>query len=325
MLKKKPDKKFDKKSDKKPRIAISAGEPAGIGPDICLLAHKQVSSLCQPVYFGDPNLFADRARLLGIDLAACQLDVSPIHLNEATQPSQLNKANATYVLDALRAATDACLAGDCAALATGPINKAVINEAGITFAGHTEWLAAHAGASRVAMMLASPALRVVLATTHLPLSEVPAALTRDRLTDVIEVTLAALQAQFGISQPHLLVCGLNPHAGEGGHLGREEIDLIAPVVQSCAKKGHNITGPVPADTAFTPASLEGIDAVIAMYHDQGLPVLKASGFGKIVNITLGLPIIRTSVDHGTALDLAGTGKADPGSFIAAVKAATELC
>ena len=306
-----------------PRIAISVGEPAGIGPDLCLLAHQQVASISQPVYFADPELMVSRASLLG--LTSCGLDLKPIQLATPSSPGQLDQANADYVLAVLAAATDACLAGNCSALVTGPINKAVINDAGIDFSGHTEWLAARTGASRIAMMLASPVMRVVLATTHLPLADVPAALSKQRLVDTLSLTHAALRDQFGISQPKLLVCGLNPHAGEDGHIGREEVNLIKPVVSSLVQHGYDIIGPVPADTAFTPSRLNGIDAVIAMYHDQGLPVIKASGFGKIVNITLGLPIIRTSVDHGTALDLAGTGKADLGSYFAAVETAIELC
>jgi 4-hydroxythreonine-4-phosphate dehydrogenase len=237
---------------------------------------------------------------------------------------RLDRHNAGYVLAALTRATDGCLTGEFDALVTGPVHKGVINDAGIPFSGHTEFLAERCKAKQVVMMLACPGLRVALATTHLPLAEVPRAITRERLTAVIEVLHADLRMKFGITNPRLLVCGLNPHAGEGGHLGREEIEIIAPVIRQLQQQGLPLKGPVPADTAFLPESLAGTDAVLAMYHDQGLPVLKARDFAHAVNVTLGLPFIRTSVDHGTALELAGTGRADPSSLHAAIDTALAM-
>lgn len=322
------------KSDGGGQLAISAGEPAGVGPDICLLAHGRLAAISRPVYFGDPRLFNARAAEIGIKVDFNNLssgafvqgafNVCPIDLEAPVVAGSLDATNAPYVLGALKAATKACLAGRCVALVTGPVNKAGINAAGITFAGHTEWLQEFTGASRVVMMLISPSLRVALATTHLPLSQVPKAITTDLLEGVIQVTCSELKKRFAIERPHIMVCGLNPHAGEDGHLGTEEIEVIGPAIRSLASQGLHITGPVPADTAFIRNRLQDVDAVVAMYHDQGLPALKATGFGEAVNITLGLPIVRTSVDHGTALDIAGTGKADPTSFIAAVETAMEL-
>ncbi len=317
-----------------PRLAISPGEPAGIGPDICIAAHTQISQHCEPVYYGSISLFEQRAGLLGktldindlgsADWSPGAFNVHDIQLAEDVEAGQLNTANAAYVIDVLTAATRACTTGEADALVTGPINKAVINDAGMPFSGHTEWLQEKTGTDRVVMMLASRSLRVALVTTHLPLSAVPAAITRELVIDVIRVTNDSLKAQFGIDEPRILVCGLNPHAGESGHLGTEEIEVITPALSTLLEDGINVSGPVPADTAFTPASLELTDVVVAMYHDQGLPVLKASGFGDAVNVTLGMPIIRTSVDHGTALDIAGSGKADAGSIVTAVEIAAQL-
>ena len=252
------------------------------------------------------------------------LSVFPVNLAAAAVPGQLDPANGQYVVDCLDQATDLVRDGHARALVTGPVQKSVINDAGIPFTGHTEWLAARCGVDQVVMMLATPGLRVCLVTTHLPLREVASALTREKLLRVIKITHQSLVSQFGIANPRMQVLGLNPHAGEGGHLGHEDDELIAPVLDELRREGIMLEGPVPADTAFNPDRLARCDAVIAMYHDQGLPVLKHMGFGRSVNITLGLPIVRTSVDHGTALDLAGTGTADTGSLAEAVSVALQM-
>jgi 4-hydroxythreonine-4-phosphate dehydrogenase len=289
------------------------------------------------VAFADPELLAARAARLGLPLRiepfdrsrppgrqrAGRLAVAGVPLARPATCGQLDPENAGYVLETLRQATAACRDGSCAALVTGPVHKGVINDAGIPFTGHTEFLAELTGAFPV-MMLACPGLRVALATTHLPLQRVSAALDAPLLTKVLEVLDHDLRQRFGCARPRILVCGLNPHAGEGGHLGREEIEVIEPVLRRLRAAGLDLVGPLPADTAFTPRALAGADAVLAMYHDQGLPVLKHVGFGHAVNITLGLPIVRTSVDHGTALDLAGLGTADSGSLAAAVECAAAL-
>jgi 4-hydroxythreonine-4-phosphate dehydrogenase len=256
--------------------------------------------------------------------AASELAILPVALAEVAVPGRLNVNNAPYILRTLDAAIDGCIAGHFAALVTGPVQKSVINDAGIAFSGHTEYLAEKTRTDKVVMMLATQGLRVALATTHLPLKDVAAAITDNELTQVIAILHRDLQLQFGIAQPRVLVCGLNPHAGEGGHLGREEIEVIEPVLKKLRARGMNLIGPLPADTLFTPKYLDHADAVLAMYHDQGLPVLKYKGFGQAVNITLGLPIIRTSVDHGTALDLAGTGNADLGSLRTALSYALTM-
>jgi 4-hydroxythreonine-4-phosphate dehydrogenase len=314
-----------------PVIAVTPGEPAGIGPDVCLRLAAQPPRDSALVFIADPDLLTARARRLGV---ATELPpwreprpgcfVLPVKAPRPAVAGTLDSANSPYVIDTLARATDGCLRGEFGALVTGPVHKGVINDAGIAFTGHTEFLANRAGARQVVMMLACPGLRVALATTHLPLADVPRAVTRERLTAVIEVLHADLRAKFGIADPRILVCGLNPHAGEGGHLGREEIDVIEPAIRALAARGLKLTGPVPADTAFLPASLAQADAMLAMYHDQGLPVLKARDFAHAVNITLGLPFIRTSVDHGTALELAGTGRADPSSLYAAVETALKM-
>ncbi|GAB4346618.1 MAG: 4-hydroxythreonine-4-phosphate dehydrogenase PdxA [Gammaproteobacteria bacterium] len=315
-------------------IAFTPGEPAGIGPDLCLslLRHPLRERI---VVVADPTLIRSRAQLLGVALETVTagdavaplppdtLRVAPVALRAPAEPGHPDPANGPYVLDALRLAAGGCLEGRFAALVTGPVHKGVINDAGVPFSGHTEFLAELTGGYPV-MMLACPELRVALATTHLPLREVPDALTAERLAQVIEVLDRDLRERFGIAAPIILVCGLNPHAGEGGHLGHEEQEVIEPVLQQMRAKGIRVEGPLPADTLFTPPHLERADAVLAMYHDQGLPVLKHLGFGRSVNITLGLPIVRTSVDHGTALDLAGGGKADPGSLFAAIDSAVAL-
>lgn len=309
------------------RLAITPGEPAGIGPDI-VLALAQHDWPAELVAVCDPELLQARAAALGlaVNLTEADFSASPqphragslkflqVKLASPVTAGQLNTDNAHYVLNTLKAATDACLAGQCQALVTAPVQKSVINDAGIAFSGHTEFLAERCGVEKVVMMLATRELRVALATTHLPLRQVPDAITRESLSQVLRITHQSLQQQFGIAQPRILVLGLNPHAGEGGHLGREELDVIIPTLDALRAEGLTLSAPLPADTAFTPKHLSQADAVLAMYHDQGLPVLKYQGFGRAVNITLGLPIIRTSVDHGTALDLAGTGGADTGSL-----------
>ena len=309
------------------RLALTPGEPAGIGPDLAVQL-AQTERADEIVVIADPALLQDRARQLGLpltlrefnpaDVAQPQrpgeLTVAPVPLRAPCEPGVLNPANSAYVLQTLDFAIAGCQAETFQGLITGPVHKGVINEAGIPFSGHTEYLADKTGTPRVVMMLATEGLRVALATTHLPLRDVADALNETLLTEVLDILHGDLQRDFGIAEPRILVCGLNPHAGEGGHLGREEIDLIEPVLEKQRAKGQTLIGPLPADTLFTPKHLEQADAVMAMYHDQGLPVLKYKGFGQAVNVTLGLPIIRTSVDHGTALDLAGTGRIDSGSL-----------
>ncbi|MDD5392361.1 MAG: 4-hydroxythreonine-4-phosphate dehydrogenase PdxA [Thiothrix sp.] len=321
------------------RIAITAGEPAGIGPDIILmLLQQQLWPEVDLVVIADPDVLQARAQQLGIQVhlriytpdavqPACKPGeylVLPIPCAAPVEPGVLNPTNAEYVLQTLRRATVGCLNGEFAAIVTAPLHKGVINDAGIPFTGHTEFLAELTHAPLPVMMLTADTLRVALATTHLPLRKVSDAITAELLEQVLRILHQDLQQKFAIPNPHILVCGLNPHAGEGGHLGTEELDTIIPVVRQLQQQGMNLTGPLPADTLFTPRNLQGADAVLAMYHDQGLPVLKHVGFGKAINITLGLPIIRTSVDHGTALDLAGTGKADTGSLREAIGLAVQL-
>lgn len=319
-----------------PRIALTPGEPAGIGPDLCIQLAQQALA-CQLVAVADPDLLQQRAEQLGLPLTiqifnsdqaveaqqAGSLTVLPIKLSEPAVCGRLNPANSPYVLEAIRQATLGCINGSFAAMVTGPVHKGVINDAGIPFSGHTEFIAELTGGNPV-MMLATPGLRVALATTHLPLSEVSAAITPESLATVIRLLDHDLRERFAIDQPKILVCGLNPHAGESGHLGREEIDTIEPTLENLRREGINLYGPLPADTLFTPKYLETADAVLAMYHDQGLPVLKFKGFGQAVNITLGLPIVRTSVDHGTALELAGTGQANLGSLQFALQTALDM-
>ncbi len=319
-----------------PPLVLTPGEPAGIGPDLVVQLAQQVRERPM-VTICDPLLLQARAEQLGLPLQiqdfnpeqpdvsrrAGEISVLPVPLSAAAEAGRLDPANARYVLETLHRAVTGCQAGEFAALVTGPVHKGVINDAGIPFTGHTEFLAGLTGGKPV-MMLACPGLRVALATTHLPLREVSDAIDKALLTQVIEILQQDLLNRFGLPRPRILVCGLNPHAGEGGHLGHEEIDIIEPVLQTLRAQGIDLTGPLPADTLFTPRYLEQADAVLAMYHDQGLPVLKHLGFGHAVNITLGLPIIRTSVDHGTALDLAGTGNATMGSLLAAIETAWEL-
>ena len=318
-----------------PRVAVTPGEPAGIGPDLCARLHAGHSD-AELVLIGDRTLLVERAGNLGFPLEPIPFDrrtpdtpvagrVSCLHLPLAVpaHPGRLDPRNSGYVIKTLEAACDGCLNNTFSALVTGPVHKGSINEAGIPFTGHTEFLAERCGGQPV-MMLAAPGLRVALVTTHLPLSQVSAQVTTGRLESIIRTLQRDLVRRFGLAEPRILVCGLNPHAGEGGHLGREEQDVIEPVLLRLRAEGMDIQGPLPADTLFTPKHLEQADAVLAMYHDQGLPVLKHKGFGRAVNITLGLPIVRTSVDHGTALDLAGTSIADFGSMRAALETAVRL-
>jgi 4-hydroxythreonine-4-phosphate dehydrogenase len=313
-------------------LALTPGEPAGIGPDLTV-AWAQRARRVALVAVADPDVLEARAAKLGLPLAidfdlsrpscgAGSLTVQPVSCAAAVRPGELDARNARYVLETLTTAVDGCLAGRFAGLVTGPVQKSVINDAGIAFTGHTEFLAQHCCSPQVVMLLVAGTLRVALATTHVPLSAVPGLITRARLSAVLDVLIGDLERRFRLPSPKVVVAGLNPHAGEGGHLGREEIDVIAPVCQAYATRG--VSGPFPADTLFTPARLRGVDAVLAMYHDQGLPVLKHVGFGEAVNVTLGLSIVRTSVDHGTALDVAGTGRADLGSLEAAIDLAASL-
>jgi 4-hydroxythreonine-4-phosphate dehydrogenase len=320
-----------------PRIVITAGEPAGIGPDLCAMIAQQ-SHAAELVVVADPDLLRARAATLGLPLAltpyeqvaapepqrAGELRVLPVPLAKPVQTGQLDPGNGGYVLETLRLAGAGCLDGRFDAVVTAPVHKAVINDAGVPFTGHTEFFAELSAAPLPVMMLAAGSLRVALATTHLPLKDVSAAITPERLAQVLRILDQDLRDKYGLTRPRILVCGLNPHAGEGGHLGREEIEVIEPVLAALRAEGLNLVGPLPADTLFTPRQLDGADAVLAMYHDQGLPVLKHVGFGHAVNVTLGLPIVRTSVDHGTALDLAGTGRAESGSLEAAIAEAIKL-
>lgn len=319
------------------RVAITPGEPAGIGPDLAV-ALAQRDWPVELVVCADGDVLRQRAAQLGLPLTlrdyqpgvapqpqqAGTLTLLPIATAQPVTAGELTVANGHYVLETLARACDGCLSGEFAALVTGPVHKGVINDAGIPFTGHTEFFAERAGGDRVVMMLATEALRVALATTHLPLKDVANAITHDSLHEVITILHQDLQQKFGIPQPHIFVCGLNPHAGESGHMGREEIDTIIPALDELRQQGLQLTGPLPADTLFQPKYLQHADAVLAMYHDQGLPVLKFQGFGRAVNITLGLPFIRTSVDHGTALELAGLGSAEPGSFITALNLAITM-
>jgi 4-hydroxythreonine-4-phosphate dehydrogenase len=308
----------------KPTIAITSGEPAGIGPDLCaLLANEEFAA--NLVILGDRDLIASRAAMRGINPGNLRIDSSPVAA--PVTPGRLDAVNSRYVLALLDRAVEGCRSGEFNALVTAPVHKGIINEAGIAggaFSGHTEYLAERTGTARVVMMLTGGGLRVALATTHLSLAAVPAAITRTSLAATLRILHADLIDKFGIAAPRILVAGLNPHAGEGGYLGREEIDIITPVVDQLKQEGMQLSGPLPADTLFTPRHLDHADAVLAMYHDQGLPVLKYASFGQGVNVTLGLPIIRTSVDHGTALDLAGTGQIETGSMRAAIALAIEL-
>lgn len=321
-----------------PRIIITPGEPAGVGPDIVLqMASRHFSA--ELIVVGDPDLLRARAKQLQcpIELSLCQLNkpaknhvpgtlkIIPATLSESCTPGVINPANSAYVIECLSIATDHCLAHHVDALVTGPINKAAINDAGIPFTGHTEYLATQCHANDVLMLFVVNGYKVALATTHIPLAKVPGSITISNLINTLTLLHTELQHRFNIKNPRILVAGLNPHAGEEGLLGREEINIITPALEQLRADNINVHGPLPADTLFTEKHLSQCDAILAMYHDQALPVVKYMGFSSAVNVTLGLPIIRTSVDHGTALDIAGTMQANPGSLIAAVNLAIELC
>ena len=316
-------------------LYITSGEPAGIGPDICLSLADRVDE--RPiVVLADIHMLKQRAEILNqqIELieyqgqsdtsAQGQLYVEHVALNTEVVLGKLNAQNSAYVLEQLHRSADYAMQGKSVGVATAPVQKSIINDAGIHFSGHTEYYQEFAGVERVVMMLATKTLRVALATTHLALRDVPDAITAERLHQVIDILIYDLKTKFKIDQPHILVCGLNPHAGEDGYLGREEIEVINPVLESYRAQGIDMSLSLPADTLFTPENLKDADAVLAMYHDQGLPVLKSQGFGEAINITLGLPFIRTSVDHGTALSLAGTGLAKSSSLHVAVDLALDL-
>lgn len=319
------------------RIAITPGEPAGIGADLLIQLVQQPQTQ-QLVAIADPELLQQRARQLDLPLTlvphdpslqptvtpVAHLSIVPESLPGTVTAGQLDPANAAYVLACLRRAVSGCQAGEFAALVTGPVHKGIINDAGLPFTGHTEYLAGLTGTPRVVMLLTAPGLRVALATTHLPLRKVADAITRENLVSTLTIVGQDLRRLFGITQPRISVLGLNPHAGEGGHLGQEELEIITPVIDKLRDAGMDLTGPLSADTAFNPQQLDQTDVFLAMYHDQGLPVLKHYGFGQAVNVTLGLPIIRTSVDHGTALELAGTGQAQTSSLEAAIVTAVEM-
>ncbi len=320
-----------------PVIAITSGEPAGIGPELCLRLLERSSDrhAARIVVLADRQLLAQRALQVGfcgelrdwnphLPPVAGVLDVLHLPLSVSSQAGRLDVANSSYVLALLDRALAGCQSGEFAAMVTAPVHKGVINDAGIPFTGHTEYLAEKTGTPQVVMMLAGGGLRVALATTHLPLKDVPAAVTQESLEQTLRILHADMTSKFGITNPRILVAGLNPHAGEGGYLGREEIEVITPVLDRMRAEGMTLLGPLPADTMFTPPMLALGDCVLAMYHDQGLTALKYASFGNGINVTLGLPIIRTSVDHGTALELAGTGRADPGSLFVAVEQAVEM-
>ena len=319
------------------RIAITPGEPAGIGPDLVLELTKQDWPV-ELVLCADPELILARAKLLGKNVELINYDpakpaqpqragtltIAPMAMAAEAIPGQLNEANGRYVLDTLQFACEKNMSADFSAVVTGPVNKGIINKAGVSFSGHTEFFAQQSETADVVMLLATTGLRVALVTTHIPLAYVAKAITEERLINIISIINAEMQTKFGIKKPKIYVCGLNPHAGEDGHLGREEIEIISPTLMKLRDEGMDLTGPLPADTLFQPKYLDDADVVLAMYHDQGLPVLKSVGFGSSVNITLGLPFIRTSVDHGTAIELAGTGTADAGSMFTAVNQAIEM-
>ncbi len=319
------------------RIAVTPGEPAGIGPDLIIQMAEQ-NWPTQLVVIADPDMLKQRAKQLGIDLdfdiynkddkpevhQKGRLTVLPVVVEEDVVAGELNVANGHYVVETLRLACEGNMNGEFDAVVTGPVHKGIINQSGISFSGHTEYFAAQSGTTDVVMVLATTGLRVALMTTHIPLAYVSKAVTRERILNITDILHREMQVKFGIEKPRIFVCGLNPHAGEGGHLGREEIDIIEPALDELRAKGMDLVGPLPADTLFQPKYLEQADVVLAMYHDQGLTVLKYKGFGNSVNITLGLPFVRTSVDHGTANDLAGTGDADQGSLVVALNTAIEM-
>lgn len=320
------------------RFALTPGEPAGIGPDLCVLLAQEPQPF-PVIVISNAEMLKQRAQQLNLELDIIEVDPDQLPDTAAAEKSlyvwdtplyepvvagQLNQANAPHVLETLTRAGQGCMNGLFNAMITAPAHKGIINDAGVPFSGHTEFLQELTGSPRVVMMLATQGLRVALVTTHLPLRDVADAITPERIENAVRILHQDLQNKFGIRNPHILVCGLNPHAGEDGHLGREELDIIIPTLENLRGEGINLTGPLPADTLFTPVHLKDCDAVLAMYHDQGLPVLKHKGFGAAVNVTLGMPIIRTSVDHGTALDLAGTGDIDSGSMQIALVTAYQM-
>lgn len=324
-----------------PVIAVTSGEPAGIGPELCLRLAEQpgrgdaAAKIARIVVLGDRAMIAERAAMLHARVAlrdwnpdsapqAGTLDILHLPLATMSVPGRLDPANSAYVLRLLDRALAGCQSGEFAAMVTAPVHKGVINDSGMPFTGHTEYLAERTHTHRVVMMLAGGELRVALATTHLPLKDVSAAITRESLEQTLRILHEEICRKYGIARPRILVAGLNPHAGEGGYLGSEEIEVISPVLEKLRAEGMMLVGPLPADTMFTPPMLAQGDCVLAMYHDQGLTALKYATFGNGINVTLGLPIIRTSVDHGTALELAGTGRADPGSLFVAVDQAVEM-
>lgn len=325
-------------SEKKPRLLITAGEPAGIGPDL-IVKLFQIEHNYDLTVIADPVLLLARAEQLSLSLNIVSvsnsdsdrnlqtnksLKVLPVKLRASCSPGKLNVSNADYVLETLNIACDNCLSGNFDALITAPVQKSIINDAGFSFSGHTEYFAERCDNAFPVMLLACPKLRVALVTTHLALRDIPDEITADRIEKTIRIVIEAMSQHFGIKKPAITVCGLNPHAGENGHLGTEEITIINPVINDFIKRGYNVSGSLPADTAFRPEQRQKTDVFICMYHDQGLPVLKTLGFGEAVNITLGLPIIRTSVDHGTALDLAGSGKAQCDSLLATIDMANKM-
>lgn len=323
------------------KILICSGEPAGIGPDIVIKTAQQKFDAALTVV-GDPNLLSARAELLGMAFEfneyvstdksnrcdsegnPARISVIPVDVATAVTPGKLDSKNSRYVIQCIDTAVDLCRSGEFDAMVTAPVHKGIINDAGIPFSGHTEWLAKRTSAEQPVMMLANGTTRICLATTHLPLKDVPAQITVSRIKSTLEIMANGITDLYNIPNPRIGVCGLNPHAGEGGHLGKEEIEIIQPAILEMQQQGFNLIGPLPADTAFTQTQLSQLDGVLAMYHDQGLPVIKHSGFGEVVNITLGLPIIRTSVDHGTALELAGSGLAMESSLVAAINLAIEF-
>ena len=318
-------------------MVVTPGEPAGVGPDLTLHLSQQ-SWPVELIVVADQNLLADRAKQLGVSVMlktydataeprpspAGELIVEPVAMSKPARAGLLDPGNAPYVIATLTRACSGCQADEFAAMITGPVHKGVINQGGIEFTGHTEWLAQQTGTAQPVMLLVADEMRVALATTHIPLAEVPARIQPELIESVCQTLHHGLERQFAIDNPRIAVLGLNPHAGEGGHLGLEDAELIAPALERLRENGMDIVGPIAADTAFVPERLQGFAAVLAMYHDQGLPVLKYAGFGRSVNVTLGLPIIRTSVDHGTALDRAGTGEADAGSLVAAIHLAISM-
>lgn len=318
----------------KTRILITPGEPAGIGPDVCVQLAQELSA-ANSIIIADPDLLRQRAKQLGLvirlneDIESEQPEVNelkiiPIYTRAPVIAGQLNPENAAYVLETLQVAAQCCLLKKAQAIVTGPVHKGVINQAGVPFKGHTEFFADWCGVKQTVMLFVADQLKVALATTHLPLKDVSQAVTRELLSSVLLILHNELQQKFHLTKPKILVAGLNPHAGEGGYLGREEIDTMIPVLNELRAQGLWLEGPLPADTIFTPKYLQTADAILTMYHDQGLPLVKYASFGHAINVTLGLPFVRTSVDHGTALDIAGSGNADAGSMLAALRLAVEL-